>query len=201
MGRARAMMNFAGFTTEKREQLWCEADSTATTLDNILVHEQNSAPPYIMLYGQDAKYAKHLGTFGEICVTADTFNKVARTNLNTRGRLCIFMGYSVQHAGDIYRFLQMKTSHIIYSRDVQWLCKMWHEFYSIPSSHSADAYVDSFDDYIEETGTDQEVESNAQETEHTPVEEEETSLIEDEPIAARTRSHDSEPIATRTRSQ
>ena len=60
MGRARAMMNFAGFTTEKRKQLWCEAANTATMLDNILVHEQNSAPPYTMFYVQDAKYAKYL---------------------------------------------------------------------------------------------------------------------------------------------
>ena len=35
MGRARAMMNFAGFTTEKRKQLWCEAAITVTMLDNI----------------------------------------------------------------------------------------------------------------------------------------------------------------------
>ena len=54
MGRVRAMMNFAGFTTEKRKQLWCEAGNTATMLENILVHEQNSAPPYTMFYGKDA---------------------------------------------------------------------------------------------------------------------------------------------------
>ena len=59
MGRARAMMNFAGFTTEKKTAR-CEAANTATMLDNILVHEQNSAPPYTMFYGKDAKYAKHL---------------------------------------------------------------------------------------------------------------------------------------------
>ena len=35
MGRARAMMNHAGFTMAKRQQLWCEAAQTATTLDNI----------------------------------------------------------------------------------------------------------------------------------------------------------------------
>ena len=75
MGRARAMMNFAGFMTSKRKQLWYEEANTATMLDNILVHEQNSAPPYTMFYGQDAKYAKHLRTFGEICVTADTTTK------------------------------------------------------------------------------------------------------------------------------
>ena len=34
-----------------------------------------------------------------------------------------------------------------------------------------------------------------------PVETEETSIEVEEPIAARTRSHDSEPIASRTRSQ
>ena len=95
----------------------------------------------------------------------------------------------------------MKTNHIVYSRDVQWLGKMWHEFYGIPSSRSADAYVDPFDNYIEETGTDQEVEDNVQETEQMHAEAEETSLEEDEPIAARTRSHDIEPIASRTRSQ
>ena len=41
MGRARAMMNHAGFTMAKRQQLGCEAAQTATMLDNILV--QNSA--------------------------------------------------------------------------------------------------------------------------------------------------------------
>ena len=74
MGRARAMMNFAGFTTSKRRQLWCEAANTATMLDNILIHEKNRAPPYTMFYGQDAKYANHLRTFREICVTADISN-------------------------------------------------------------------------------------------------------------------------------
>ena len=33
VGRARAMMNFAGFTTSKRKQLWSEAANTATMLD------------------------------------------------------------------------------------------------------------------------------------------------------------------------
>ena len=54
------MMNFAGFTMEKHKQLWCEVASTVTMLNNILVHEQDRAPPYKMFYGQDAKYAKYL---------------------------------------------------------------------------------------------------------------------------------------------
>ena len=62
-------------------------------------------------------------------------------------------------------------------------------------------YVDPFDDYIEETGTDQGIENNAQGTDQTPVETEETSIEEEEPIAARTRRHDSESTASRTISQ
>ena len=52
------MMNFAGFITEKHKQLWCEVASTATMLDNILVHEQDSAPPYKMFYGLRCKVCK-----------------------------------------------------------------------------------------------------------------------------------------------
>ena len=44
MGRARAMMNHAGFTMAKRQQLWCEAAQTAAMLDNILVQESARVP-------------------------------------------------------------------------------------------------------------------------------------------------------------
>ena len=53
-------MNFAGFKTEKHKQLWCEAASTATMLDNILVHEQDCAAPYMMFYGQNTKFANYV---------------------------------------------------------------------------------------------------------------------------------------------
>ena len=70
-------MNFAGLTTEKQKLLWCEAATTATMLDNILVHEQNSAPPYTIFLGR----MPNMPCFCEICVTADTFNKVQRIKL------------------------------------------------------------------------------------------------------------------------
>ena len=44
MGRARAMMNHAGFTMAKRQQLWCEAAQTATVLDIILVQDSAKIP-------------------------------------------------------------------------------------------------------------------------------------------------------------
>ena len=44
MGRARAMMNHAGFTMAKRQQLWCEAAQTATLLDYIFVQDSAKVP-------------------------------------------------------------------------------------------------------------------------------------------------------------
>ena len=46
VGRARAMMNHAGFTMAKRQQLWCEAAQTATMLDNILVQDSAKSPSF-----------------------------------------------------------------------------------------------------------------------------------------------------------
>ena len=46
MGRARAMMNHAGFTMAKRQQLWCEAAQTATMLVIILVQDSAKSPPF-----------------------------------------------------------------------------------------------------------------------------------------------------------
>ena len=58
IARARAMMNFAGFTRKKREELWCEAAQTATQLDNILVQEEGKAPPLTAFFKEDAKYVE-----------------------------------------------------------------------------------------------------------------------------------------------
>ena len=60
IGRARTMMNHAGFTMAKRQQLWCETAQTATLLDNILVQDSAKSPPFTQFFGVDAKYAKHL---------------------------------------------------------------------------------------------------------------------------------------------
>ena len=44
MARARAMMNHAGFTMAKRQQLWCEAAQTVTMLDNIWCNTEPKVP-------------------------------------------------------------------------------------------------------------------------------------------------------------
>ena len=214
MGRARAMMNHAAFTMAKRQQLWCEAAQTATLLDNILVQDSAKSPPFTQFFGVDTKYAKHLRVFGEKCVVADTDNIVARTKTDPRGKISLFVGYSTQHAGDVYRLLNPKTSRVIHSRDVKWICKMWAEFYKIKMIDRASGYVDPDEDFQLEEEEDQDIDeeeskpeeddsdaiqvgqSQAEEPTETPV-----GVADDEPVASRTRSQTAtdEPIAARTR--
>ena len=97
MGRARAMMNHAGFTMGKRQQLWCEAVQTATLVDNMLVQDSAKSPPFTQFFGVDARYAKFLKGFGEMCIVADTENIVGRTKIDPRGKISLFVGYSTQH--------------------------------------------------------------------------------------------------------
>ena len=201
MGRARAMMNHAGFTMAKRQQLWCEAAQTATMLDNILVQESAKSPPFTQFFGVDAKYAKHLRVFGEMCVVADTDNKVGRTKIDPRGKISLFVGYSTQHAGGVYRLLNPKTSRVIHSRDVKWIGKTWAEFYKIKMIDRASGHVDpdedlqleedeDQDEQEEEIETEEDVQeiiqvgqSQAEEPTETPV-----GVASDEPVASRTRS-------------
>jgi len=59
MGRVRAMMNLAGFTKVKRNQLWTEAAATATKVENMLVYKN----------GESHAYKKFLGPILVTCVT------------------------------------------------------------------------------------------------------------------------------------
>ena len=214
MGRARAMMNHAGFTMAERQQLWCEAAQTATILDNILLQESAKSPPFTQFFGVDAKYANHLRVFGELCVVADTDNKVGRTKIDPRGKISLFVGYITQHAGDVYRLLNPKTSRVVQREDVKWIVKTWAEFHKIKMLDRASGYVDPGEDFQLEEEEDQ----DEQEEEIEP-EEDEPEVIQvgqtqaeaptetpigganDEPVASRTRSQTtaSEPIAARTR--
>ena len=146
MGGARARINHAGFTLAKRQQLWCEAAQTATMQDDILVQESAKSPPFTQFLAVDAKYPKHLRVFGEMCVVADTDNKVGRAKIDTRGKISLFVGYSTQHAGDVYRLLNPKTSRVIDSRDVKWFGITWAEFCKIKMIDRSSGYADPDED-------------------------------------------------------
>ena len=100
-----------------------------------------------------------------MCVVADTDNKVGRTKIDPRGKISLFVGYSTQHAGDVYRFLHPKTSRVIHSRDVKWIGKTWGEFYKIKMIDRASGYVDPDEDFQLEVEEDQDVEEEELEPE------------------------------------
>ena len=128
MGRARAMLIEAGLESKYKRRLWCEVISTATMLDNIMVRPERTKPPHTLFYGEDAKYARSLRTFGEMAVIAIHEGKKMRSKLDDRGKTCVFVGYADDHTKDVYRFLNIHTERIILNRDVRWLNIIWIQY-------------------------------------------------------------------------
>ena len=148
-----------------------------------------------------------------MCVVGDTDNKVGRTKIDPRGKISLFVGYSTQHVGDVYRLLNLKTSRVIHSRDVKWIGKLWAEFYKIKMTDRASGYVETqmkiFNLKKKKTKIlmkkNQSLEgdsvaiqvgqSQAEEPTETPV------GVADDEVASRIRSQTAtdEPIAARTR--
>ena len=128
MGRSRAMMITAGFSQQDKRKFWCEVISTATKLDNIMVRKERTKPPYTLFYNDEPKYMKFLRSFGEMAVIAISDGKKMRSKLDTRGRTVISVGYADDHAGNVYRFINIQTKHIILSRDIHWLNSFWKEY-------------------------------------------------------------------------
>ena len=128
MGRTRAMLIQAGIDSKGKGEFWYEVISTATNLDNIMVRSDRTKPPYTLFYNKDAKFMKHLRTFGEMAVAAIHEGKKMRSKLDNRGKTFLFVGYADDHSGDVYRFLNIHTKRIIMSRDARWLNIIWKHY-------------------------------------------------------------------------
>ena len=124
------------------------------------------------------------------------------TKIDPRGKTSLFIGYSTQHAGDVYRLLNPKTSRVTHSRDVKWIGKTWAEFYKIKMADRASVHVDPDDGFqLEEDDHDNEEDSEPIQVIQPQAEEPREPLVEvedDEPVTSRTRSP-AEPVAARTR--
>jgi hypothetical protein len=80
--------------------------------------------PYQLLFGSKHKLPESLRSFGEVGVVTTKSN--IQGKLRNRGTVCMFVGYSVYHAHDVYCMLNLETDHVINSRDIQWL-KLYHK--------------------------------------------------------------------------
>ena len=74
-----------------------------------------------------------------------------RSKLDTRGRTVIFVGYADDHAGNVYRFINIQMKRIILSGDTQWLNSFWKEYKT--RKNDSEKLVDEFYSYDEDDQT------------------------------------------------
>ena len=63
-----------------------------------------------------------------MAVIAISDGKKMRSKLDMRGKTGIFVGYADDHAGNIYRFINIQTKKIILGIDIQWLNSFLKEY-------------------------------------------------------------------------
>ena len=63
--------------------------------------------------------------FGKSAVVANHERKSTRTKFEQGGKTAMFLGYADDHTGDVYRFIHLKTQHVLLSRDARWMNLMY----------------------------------------------------------------------------
>jgi hypothetical protein len=125
-GRIRAILNGAGLKDEVRSGIWTECASTATFYSNILLTNGRSKSPQELMFGNKSHCVNNLRLFGKMGVV--TTKEKIQGKLKDRGTVCMFVGYPPSHACNIYRMLNMSTRHVIKSRDIKWLHKIYEDW-------------------------------------------------------------------------
>ena len=125
-GRIRATLNNAGVEDGIRSGVWAECARTVTFLSNITSVKSQEKCPYQLLFESKPKLPSCLKIFGEMGVV--TTKDDIQGKLKNRGTTFMFVGYSVDHANDVYRMLNLKTKKIVNTRDVVWLGKCYKEW-------------------------------------------------------------------------
>jgi Reverse transcriptase (RNA-dependent DNA polymerase) len=75
--------------------------------------------------GSNPKWFKNLRTFGEIGITYN--NQKIKGKLDNKGYPCMFIGYTEDHASNVYVFYNLNNQAIFMSRNVVWLHKLFHQ--------------------------------------------------------------------------
>jgi hypothetical protein len=105
--RIRAMLNHAGFENGERSGIWAECARTITFLSNKTASKTKEKCPYQLLFGSKPKLPSSFRIFGDIGVVATKDN--IQGKLKNQGTACIFVGYSEDHANDVYRMFNFNT--------------------------------------------------------------------------------------------
>ena len=117
-GRALAMMIAAGLDEPTQQILWAEATNTASKLTNLVSNSRSDEPPNSLLTKEKSKIYSQLMQWGRVAYVAKR-DKLKRKFVD-RSKKCIFVGYSEDHASDVWRLYDPTTKSIITPRDIEW---------------------------------------------------------------------------------
>jgi hypothetical protein len=134
------MMNHASLTALLRHGLWAEAAATATLTENMLVTKDKLTAPYVQMFGKEPNYVRNLRTFREIGVVSNHAQQKIRGKPKDRGRPCLFLGYSKNHAADVYRRLNLETRKEIHTRDIIWMNQTYGQYKNITATNTVRDY-------------------------------------------------------------
>jgi hypothetical protein len=142
------MLNSAGVKDQLRSGVWAECVMTVTFLSNVILIKNKEVCPYELLLGCKPKLPTSLRSFREIGVVTTKAN--IQIKFKNRGTTYMFVGYSVHHANDVYRMLNLDTKRIIHSRNTIWLNEAYHDWIDRKISQKKET-DDEDDDVIENT--------------------------------------------------
>ena len=123
---ARSMMAHANFPMDIRKQLWTQAYNCATQLDVFLPYEhdkEGTITPFKCWFKKEAPFANYLHMFRE--AVSVTICSNIRNKAKDRGFTGVFVGYEFNHPPDTYRVWKPNTNHVILTRDVTYLKRMF----------------------------------------------------------------------------
>jgi hypothetical protein len=120
------ILNSSGDKDQLRSGVWAECAMKVKFLSNVTSIKNKEVCPYELLFGCKPKLPTSLRSFGEIGVVTTKAN--IQSKLENRGKPCMFVGYSVHHANDVYRMLNLDTKRIIQSRDIIWLNEAYQDW-------------------------------------------------------------------------
>ena len=108
------------FEGDLHQKLWAECAKTTIKLDRILIQHRGEKSNYEKIFGTTPNYLPHLQIFREIRIMMTPKQEGHKSKIENKGNEAIFVGYSNDHAGDLYGFYDIAFKQIKISRDVQW---------------------------------------------------------------------------------
>jgi hypothetical protein len=127
---ARSMILAAQILGDKRFKLWPEAAVTATFFNNLVPVTIGEVPQTHWEHSryQLPSWAKNLCIFGEAGIVKE--GKTGK--VLDRGLTMMFVGYSENHAENVFKMYSPEISRIVQTQDVIWMGQIFH------TRHNAD---------------------------------------------------------------